>query len=119
MKDFKELEVWKEAKRLVIMVYKLTETYPKTELFGLVNQMRRSAISIPSNIAEGVGRKTEKDAAHFMFTSRGSLFELETQTIISMDLNYISKDKFIEIGAQIEYCRRLINGMINYYEKPK
>jgi four helix bundle protein len=119
MKDFKELEVWKESKRLVIMIYKSTETYPKHELFGLSNQMRRAAVSIPSNIAEGIGRKTDKDAAHFMFTSRGSLFELETQVIISFDLGYILQERQDEILNQIAHCRRLVNGMINYFEKPK
>jgi four helix bundle protein len=119
MKDFKELEVWKESKRLVIMIYKTTENFPKHELFGLTNQIRRAAVSIPSNIAEGIGRKTDKDSAHFMFTASGSIFELETQLIISTELDYIPKEKYQELSTQIEYCRRLINGMINYFEKPK
>lgn len=117
MKDFKELDVWIEAKKLVLMIYKTTETFPKHELFGLSNQIRRAAVSVPSNIAEGIGRKTAKDAAHFLYTSRGSLFEIETQTIISFDLNYMSIKQSEELQVQIQICRRLINGMINYFEK--
>jgi four helix bundle protein len=117
MKDFKELDVWIEGKKLVLMIYKTTETFPKHELFGLTNQIRRAGVSVPSNIAEGIGRKTAKEAAHFLYTSRGSLFEIETQVIISFELGYMPVQQNEELQAQIQTCRRLINGMINYFEK--
>jgi len=117
MQDFKELAVWREAKILAVSVYKLTEPFPKHELFGLTNQMRRAAVSIPSNIAEGIGRRTSKDKAQFMYTSRGSLFELETQMIIARELNYLPADEFNQISERITKCRQLINGFINYLER--
>lgn len=117
MKDFKELNVWREAKHLAINTYKCTENFPKHELFGLVNQMRRSAVSIPSNIAEGNGRRTNKDKAQFLYTARGSLFELETQIVISYELNFISDSTLDSLNYQIQTCRKLINGFINYLEQ--
>jgi four helix bundle protein len=117
MKDFKDLEVWKECKNLVLMIYKVTENFPKTEQFGLTNQVRRAAVSVPSNIAEGIGRRTDKDSSNFMFIARGSLFEIETQIIISFELAYLSDMQFEEIANQINLCRKLVNGMINYFKE--
>ncbi|MFN4254787.1 MAG: four helix bundle protein [Saprospiraceae bacterium] len=117
MQDFKELDVWREAKILAVSIYKLTEPFPKHELFGLTNQMRRAAVSIPSNIAEGTGRRTPKDKAQFMYTSRGSLFELETQIVIARELNYLSEEDFNQISQSIIKYRQLINGFINYLER--
>jgi four helix bundle protein len=114
MQDFKSLDVWREAKSLVLIIYKITETFPKHELFGLTNQMRRSAVSIPSNIAEGIGRRTNKDKTQFLYTSRGSLFELETQYIIAHELLYITIEDFNTLTNQVIKCRQLINGYINY-----
>jgi four helix bundle protein len=117
MQDFKNLDVWREAKNLVLSIYKITETFPKHELFGLSNQMRRAAVSIPSNIAEGTGRRTNKDKAHFSYTSRGSLFELETQIVIAFELAYITSEDYDKVLQQVVKCRQLINGYINYFEK--
>lgn len=117
MKDFKELLVWQESKKLAILIYRLTEIFPKHELFGLTSQIRRAAVSVPSNIAEGTGRKTQKEAAQFCYVSRGSLFEVETQLIIALELNYLDNEKFSNIEFLIVKCRQLINGFINYLEK--
>lgn len=117
LQDFKDLHVWREAKTLALLIYKATESFPKHELFSLTNQMRRAAVSIPSNIAEGTGRKTNKEKAQFSYISRGSLFELETQTVIAFELTYLSKDDFDKISEQVVKCRQLINGYINYFEK--
>jgi four helix bundle protein len=116
MKDFKDLDVWKASKQLAVIFYKNTENFPKHELFGLTNQMRRAAISISSNIAEGCGRKTAKDTTQFLYISRGSLFELESQLIIAFELNYILQEPYDQLNEQIIKCRQLINGFINYYE---
>ena len=117
MLDFKELDVWKETKHLAILVYRCTENFPKHELFGLTNQMRRASVSIPSNIAEGCGRRTDKDKSQFMFTARGSLFELETQILISKELSFLSVIDFEKLSLQIVKCRNLINGYLNYLDK--
>lgn len=117
MYDFKDLDVWREAKKLVVDVYKLTEQFPKHELWGLTNQMRRAAVSIPSNIAEGMGRRTNKDKVQFLYVSRGSLFELETQIHIAKDLSFLSDVGFNEVIPQIIKSRQLINGYINYLGK--
>ena len=84
--SYRELEVWKQTRVLVKNIYQLTKNFPKDEQFGLTNQQRRAAISIPSNIAEGCGRNSFKDSLHFFFVARGSLYEVETQVIISFDL---------------------------------
>ncbi|WP_228446323.1 four helix bundle protein [Chryseobacterium sp. 18068] len=89
--EYKDLEVWIEARKLTKLVYDSTKSYPKEEIFGLTNQMRRSSVSVPSNIAEGCGRNTAKETTHFLFIARGSFFELETQFYLSLDLTYIMK----------------------------
>jgi len=91
--SYTELDVWKASRELAGWVYVLTREFPKEVLYGLVNQIRRSAVSIPSNIAEGCGRNTSKDSLQFFFIARGSLYELETQLYLSFDFAYINKEK--------------------------
>ena len=114
--EFTSLEVWKESRKLTNLVYEKTKRFPKDELFGLTNQIRRCAVSVPSNIAEGCGRRTSNDTIQFLHISRGSLYELETQIYISLDQNYISEIEFNEIANQILICKKLLNGFINYYK---
>lgn len=87
--SYRDLRVWQRSMELVISVYSVTKRFPKEELYGLVSQMRRAAVSVPSNIAEGKGRLTDRDRAHFFSQARGSLLELETQTLIAAKLNYM------------------------------
>jgi four helix bundle protein len=115
--EYKELETWVEARRLTNLVYDAIKIFPKEELFALTNQIRRCAISIPSNIAEGCGRQTSKDTIHFLHISRGSLYELETQFYLALDQKYISEEAFELIMKQIQTSKRLVNGFINYYKK--
>ena len=117
MKAYTELEVWIEARKLTNMVYEISKKFPKEEVYGLTNQIRRCAISIPSNIAEGCGRQTSKDTIHFLHIARGSLYELETQLLISCDQKYMTKDELKLLTAQIVSCKKLLNGFINYYKK--
>lgn len=119
--DYTELSVWKESKLLALNIYKETASFPKEELYGLISQMRRCAISVPSNIGEGCGRNHSKDSIQFFYISRGSLYELETQLHISKDLEYIDLEIFEKLKAQIINCKKLLNGFINYYKslKPK
>jgi len=116
-KDYTELEVWQQCRKLANHAYSLTKSFPKEEQFGLTNQIRRASISVPSNIAEGCGRQTTKDTISFLHISRGSLYELETQCFIALDQQYISNEQFDIIFSQIQSCKRLLNGFINYYRK--
>lgn len=114
--EYKDLEVWKASRQLVNSVYSLTKVFPKDELYGLTNQIRRCAVSIPSNIAEGCGRRTSSDTIQFLHVSRGSLFELETQLILALDQEYLEEDNFKIIMNQILSCKKLLNGFIKYYK---
>lgn len=116
MKNYTDLDVWIKARELASLCYDLTKSFPKEELFGLTSQMRRSAVSIPSNIAEGCGRSTSKDTIQFLFIARGSAYELETQFYVSFDLRYISDDQLKLVLEKITECKKLLNGFINYYQ---
>jgi four helix bundle protein len=116
-KDYTDLDVWNESRNLVKQVYLITQTFPKEEVYGLSSQIKRAAVSIPSNIAEGCGRNHIKDAMQFFYISRGSIFELETQLYLAFDLNFISEDELNNILEKIKTCKKLINGFINYNKK--
>lgn len=116
---YTELEVWKQARVLASYIYQITASFPVTEQYGIVSQMRRCAVSIPSNIAEGSGRQHEKETLHFLSISRGSLYELETQIYISNDLNFISEDICENCLNKIENLGKLINGFIRYYRSER
>ncbi|MEM6684501.1 MAG: four helix bundle protein [Bacteroidota bacterium] len=119
MKSYTELGVWIEARNLVNSVYEVTKNFPKEEAFGLTSQIRRSSISIPSNIAEGCGRNSTKETIHFLFIARGSLYELETQLYLSNDQKYITEEELNKIQEQVVTSKKLLNGFINYYKKNK
>ncbi len=113
MKDFKDLDVWKASRKLVADVYEITKSFPTAEQFGLTLQIRRSAVSIPSNIAEGIGRNHTKDTIQLLFIARGSLFGLDTQMILTFDQHYITQNQLDGITVQIDTCKKLINGFIS------
>lgn len=115
--EYTELEVWIESRKLTNLAYDFTKKFPKEELFGLTNQIRRSAISVPSNIAEGCGRKTSKETLQFLHIARGSLYEIETQFYISFDQKYINEEEFNIIQSKIILCKKLISGFITYYKR--
>jgi len=105
-KSFKDLIVWQKGYRLVLEVYKLTGGFPKSENYGLSQQMRKAAVSIPSNIAEGYGRKHKAEYKQFLSIAYGSLLEVETQYSLAVDLKYVSKSEIIEtllkeVGAML------------------
>ena len=104
-----KLEVWKESIALVKAVYESTKTFPKEETYGLVSQMRRAAISVPSNIAEGAARTGSREFAQFLNVARGSLSELETQLIIAVELGYIGADH--AIFSRLDKVSRLLTGL--------
>ena len=110
MHNFRELKVWQKARQLVRQVYITTKTFPKEELFALTIQMRRSAISIVSNIAEGCGRSSDKQLAYFLDISRGSASELECQLLLSFDLGYIDNESLQELFRNLEEIQRMVQG---------
>ncbi len=115
--DYTELDVWKFSRELVKLVYQLSKSFPNDEIYGLTNQIRRSAISVPSNIAEGVGRQSNKETIHFLYISKGSLNEVETQLYLAFDLEYISDSQLKAILEKLISNKKLLNGFINYYKK--
>lgn len=117
IKSFTDLDTWKEAHKLVIEIYKLTKDFPNEEKFGLVNQMRRAAVSITSNVAEGFSRQSLKEKIQFYFMSKGSNIELQNQLLIAKDVGYLNKDDFNEIAKQSVTVNKLINGLIKYCRK--
>jgi four helix bundle protein len=111
--SYRDLRVWQTSMRLVANIYTATQDFPKSELYGLVNQMRRAAVSVPSNIAEGKGRLTDRDRAHFFSQARGFLLELETQILIGEQLKYISSaqaNALVQLSAEVG---RMLNGLID------
>jgi four helix bundle protein len=111
---YTELDVWKLARELASHTYKLTSSFPKSEQFGIISQIRRAVVFIPSNIAEGCGRQYKKETVQFLNIARGSLYELETQLYISKDLTYINEDQLKDCLDKIENLGKLLNGFIRY-----
>lgn len=114
IKTHKDLDVWNRSMSLVTLVYEVTKDFPKDELYSLTSQIRRSAVSIPSNIAEGSARQGNKEFAQFLFISLGSLAELETQFIIASNLKYISLDRCEPIFNDLNDIRKMLVGLIKY-----
>jgi len=112
IKSFTDLDAWKEGHKLVLMIYEITKQFPKDELFGLTSQIRRCAVSVTSNIAEGFSRSSYKEKAHFYFISLGSTTELQNQLLISRDIKYINEDKFAVIAEKTIKVHKIINGLI-------
>lgn len=112
MKGFKTLTVWQKSHELVLAIYKLTRDFPSEEKFCLIQQMRRSALSIAANIAEGSKRRTDKDYCHFLNMSEGSLEELKYYLILSKDLEYMSVELYEKLFLICEEVGKLLNGFI-------
>ncbi len=110
IKSYKDLLIWQKGIKIVILVYKLVKSLPHEELYALSNQLKRASVSVPSNIAEGYGRNTDKSFSHFLDISRGSLFEIETQLIIANELGFIKDEVlFKDVLSQIEEESKMIN----------
>ena len=112
MGPYQNLTVWQKAMVLAKDVYSFTSSYPKSETYGLINQMRRCVVSIPSNIAEGYGRGTNKDLVHFLYTSLGSSNELETQLLLSREFNYLSDDDASMLLQLNEQVNKMLSSLI-------
>ena len=116
LKNFKELKVWQKSYELCIEVYKITKSFPAEEKFGLTSQMRRAAVSVPSNIAEGYGRKTIPDYVRCLYIAYGSNCELETQMLLSGNLNYLNNDDQIILIDKIKEVERMLMALIKSLE---
>jgi len=110
--SYKDLIVWKKSMELVREVYAATAKFPREETFGLTSQVRRSAVSVPSNIAEGQGRATKGEFIQFLAHARGSLFELETQVFIGSELGYLSGEDADCLGEKVQEVARILNGLL-------
>ena len=107
----KRLKVWQKAMQLVVDVYEITQRFPQEEQFGLTSQIRRCAVSIPSNIAEGHGRGSNKELIRFLNIARGSVFELDTQLEIARQVRLLSRDQFDYLGKLLDEISRLLSGL--------
>ena len=113
IREFTDLKVWQESHKLVILIYKETKNFPKEEIFSLTNQMRRAAISISSNIAEGFGRQSYKEKIQFYYLAHGSLVELKNQLFIARDILYTTVVNFEILMEQVAQVQRLLQGLIS------
>lgn len=113
--SFEKLKVWQEAKKLVVDVYRLLDSFPKFEKYALCDQIRRAIVSVPSNIAEGSGRRSLKEQIHFLEIAYGSLMETYNQLLIAIELTYITEESVEAIKPSIDAVAKMINGLSNSY----
>ena len=119
MRPHHRLEAWSKSLELVTSVCKHTERFPKEEKFGLTSQIRRAAISIPANVAEGAARRSPKEFVHFLSNSQGSASELETELIIAHRLGYLDETTFAQLIASLDHIGRLITGLARHVERTR
>lgn len=112
IKNFRDLEVWRLGKEIVLDIYKITKSFPREELYGLAAQMCHAAVSIPSNVAEGFNRRHNKEYRQFLYISLGSCAELETQLEVSCDLKYLQPEKDSAILEQLDHETRMLRNLI-------
>lgn len=113
MQNYKELIVWQEGYKLCIFIYKITEDYLKSELYGLISQIRRAVVSVCANIAEGFNRQGKKEYLQFLYIARGSLQELDFLLFLSKDLKYVLENDYTLTKEKIELIGKLLSGLIN------
>lgn len=112
MASYRDLSAWKKGMQLVTEVYAATRTFPREEIYGLTSQIRRSAVSVPSNIAEGHGRNSNRDRQYFMTAARGSMLELQTQIEIANNLGYLELERATRLMESADEVGRIINGLL-------
>lgn len=112
MKDFRQLKVWEKSHQLALAIYKATKEFPKEELYGLTSQIRRSSMSIPTNIAEGCGRNTDADFARFLQMAMGSASETEYQLILARDLEFLPTDSYVNLHNDVEEVKRMLASLL-------
>src|SRR5580698_2885448 len=115
---YKDLKAWQCAMALVLEVYRSTARFPREEMFGLTSQLRRAAVSVASNIAEGKGRFSDRELSQFLAIARGSVFEVETQTAIALNLGFFTEAQALHLANKCGELGRLLNGLIKAVRKP-
>lgn len=115
---YRDLEAWQSARRLVFEIYRSTTDFPREEMFGLKSQLRRAAVSVASNIAEGKGRFSDRELGQFLSIARGSIFEIETQIVIALDLEFITSSQAENLLQRCGEVGRLLNGLIKAVRTP-
>jgi len=112
MKDFRQLKVWEKSHQLALAIYKATKGFPKEELYGLTSQIRRASMSIPTNIAEGCGRNTDKEFARFLQIAMGSASETEYQLLLSYDLEILTKAQYDKLNTDVTEIKRMLASLL-------
>jgi len=112
IQKFTDLVVWQEGHKLVLLIYRTTKKFPKSEIFGLTAQIQRAAVSVTSNVAEGFGRYTYKERSHFYYIAQGSLTELKNQLLIARDIGYISDTDYSKLEIQANLTHKILQGLI-------
>lgn len=115
--SYRDLIAWQKAMELVTVIYRATDSFPRREIYGLTSQVRRSALSVPSNIAEGKGRGSKREYVMFLYRARGSLLEAQTQLEIARNLEYIQPETFDDLDAQCAAAGKTLNGLIASIER--
>ena len=113
MKSYRDLIVWQKSMNWVTLVYSIVEVFPESEKFGLISQIKRSSVSVPSNIAEGYGRNYKKDYAKFLQVARGLLYECQTQIEIALNLGFIKREQIMEVSNLSIEIEKMLNSLIN------
>ena len=117
MRPHEKLDVWRAAMDFVVTIYKTTESFPKEERFGLTSQVRRAAVSVPANIAEGAARRSPKEFIHFISNAQGSASELETELLIAQRLGYIQEGTYLEMRSSLNNIGRMLIGLTRHLER--
>ncbi len=116
-RNWNELTIWKKSHELVLDIYRITAKFPKEELYGLTSQIRRAVTSVPTNIVEGHSKGSSKEFIRFLYISRGSLEELKYLLLLSKDLGYLTKEKYIELNERLSKLSLQLNNFIKYLQK--
>jgi four helix bundle protein len=117
MRPHEKLDVWKKAVEFVVAVYRAADDFPKDERFGLISQLRRASVSIPANIAEGAGRKSYKEFAHFLSTSQGSASEVDTELLIAHRLGYLESARYLQLRSYLDEIGRMLTGLSQHLQR--
>ena len=117
MRPHERLDVWKKSIDFVVAVYEATESFPKEEKFGLTSQLRRAAVSIPANIAEGAGRKSAKEFGYFLSNAQGSASEVETELLIAYRLRFLAEERFLQLQSSLDEIGRMLTGLAQHVQQ--
>ena len=117
MNNFRKLNIWSDSIKLATEIYNVTKQYPKSEIYGITSQIRRSVVSISSNIAEGAGRQSKKEFVQFLNIAKGSCYELETQLLISKNIKFLSEKDFQKLESKLVRIEKMIYALIKKFSK--